>query len=59
MICRPLFTAISWEAPLVTEAMLVDAFKRVPGTRNPGVLPETQSLRLLNQLQVDVPTSAP
>ena len=39
VICEPLFCSLSWDAPAVTNADLVEVFGRVPGTQNPGALP--------------------
>ncbi|MEW4451986.1 hypothetical protein AB1L30_04800 [Bremerella sp. JC817] len=54
-ICRKLFCDVSWEAPIVQDDDLIKAFGRVPGTQNPGAVPERQFLKFLKRLRVGIP----
>ncbi|QEL20689.1 hypothetical protein [Limnoglobus roseus] len=56
--CEPLFTDLSWAAPVVTDGHLVEAFGRVPATRTPGPLPAADFVALMTRLGVPVPPSA-
>jgi hypothetical protein len=54
VVCRPLFLDLSWGAPVVEDEHLVSAFGKVPGTRNPGVLPGEGFRRLLRLVGVPI-----
>jgi len=47
VVCQPLFRDLSWDAPVVEDRHLIAAFGRVPGTRNPGAVPQEGFERLL------------
>jgi hypothetical protein len=52
LVCRALFRDLSWEAPVVADQHLLDAFGRIPGTQNPGALPEDGFTRLMQALGI-------
>ena len=53
-ICRPLFSNLWWDAPVVKDYDLDHAFDHVPGTQNPGKLSGERFHRLLACLGVRV-----
>lgn len=50
VICKSLWTDLSWQAPEITDDTLVAAFGYVPGTRNPGAQTIASGNRLLKKL---------
>jgi len=54
VIWRPLFVRLDWDAPVVENRQLIPTFGRIPGTRNPGVVPGEEFLRLLEVVGVRV-----
>ncbi len=58
VVCDVLFRDLSWEAPVVNDDKLVKAFGRIPGTQNPGSLPQGEFHLLLGLLGISVPPCA-
>lgn len=54
VVCDPLFVDLSWNAPTVTEDVLVDVFGRVQPTLNPERLPMELGRQLAAQLGIEV-----
>lgn len=55
-ICTPLFINIGPDAPILTDDSLNNAFGRIPGTRNPGVLPEKSFMKMVRILRIELPS---
>jgi len=58
-VCVPLFIECTWSAPVVADANLVRAFRRIPGTQNPGVVDERMCMDFLRRLGIPAPLSCP
>lgn len=54
VVCHKLFCDLTWNAPVADEGDFITAFGRVPGTRNPGTVPEDEFLLLMELLDVHV-----
>lgn len=54
LVCDCLFRSLGWGAPVALDRHLVDAFGKVPATRNPGELPREQVEAFLRSLGVEV-----
>ncbi len=52
VVCETLFKDLSWGAPVVEDGHLREAFGRLPGTQNPGVLPAGDLRKLLDLLGI-------
>lgn len=52
VVCQKLYCDLSWDSPIATDDYFMQAFGRVPGTQNPGALPESEFLNLLHLLGV-------
>jgi hypothetical protein len=59
VVCERLYCDLSWNAPEVTESLLVAVFGCIPATRNPRKWTITHAERLLSQLSIAVPLSSP
>jgi hypothetical protein len=57
-ICDILFRDLSWGSPAVNEMDLREAFGREPGTQNPGELPQSGFMKLLQLVGVELRTSS-
>lgn len=55
LVCRPWFVGLGWDAPVIEDDALIEAFGRVPGLRNPGALPEAKVRRFLRSLRIAAP----
>ncbi len=51
LACEPLFLCLH-APPVVTEEMMYDAFGRIPGTRNPPKIPESEYRRLIERVGI-------
>jgi hypothetical protein len=58
VVCEAMFRDLSWDAPVVEDRHLLEAFGRLPGTRNPGALPAGGLTRLMALLGIAAPLSA-
>lgn len=52
VVCHVLFCDLTWDAPTVCDDDLVTAFDRIPGTRNPGTVPEDEFRFFLDLLDI-------
>lgn len=59
VVCQPLFRDLSWNAPIVEDDVLVAAFGRIPGTRNPGKMTMADFEKFMNLLEIRIPPSSP
>ncbi len=57
--CDRIFVDLSWNAPIVHDSDLIKVFGRVPGTLNPGALPEEKLHVLMYLLKIAAPPSSP
>jgi len=53
LACEPIFRSLH-EPPIITEAIMRDAFGRIPGTRNPPYIDAAQLARLCELTGVDL-----
>lgn len=58
-ICDRLYVNVSWTAPMVEDALLIEAFGKVPSTQNPGRLTDTNFRRFIDLIGLDAPLSVP
>lgn len=54
VICHIRFLKLTWDAPIVTDAHLVNVFGHVPSTQNPGALELRHHRKLMKALKIPV-----
>lgn len=52
VICQSLFSRLSWEAPIIEDEYLIEAFGRIPGTQNPPAVPCNEFQHLMEIIGV-------
>ncbi len=57
VITTVLFRRLGWDAPIVSDDLLVDCFGRVPGTQNPGVLDPMGFGHLMHRAGIELVTA--
>jgi len=53
-ICERLWAELSWDAPVIEDDDFIAAFDSVPGTRNPGALPQDEFNDFLQLMGVEL-----
>lgn len=52
VVCERKFIDLSWNAPKVSDECLLEAFERIPGTRNPGKLSAEAFCRMVKKIGI-------